>query len=89
MPTSKPPPDIIISLRRTIVPIVVGWIIAQLLRLGIDADASLLTPIFNELVIAVYYTLARLAESRWPGRTSILLGSLSQPHYSPSSQNEG
>ena len=79
--TASAPPDFVISLKRTIVPIIVGWILAQLLRLGIDIDATFLVPFFNELVIAIYYVLARIIEQRWPGVAIVLLGSSKQPQY--------
>lgn len=73
----------ILSLVRTYVPVAVGALAAWLLTLGIELDAEAqtgLTVALTGLVVAVYYTVARLLEKRWPV-FGILLGSTKQPEY--------
>lgn len=75
--------DAIVSLIRTYVPVAVGALIAWFLTLGLELDpeteAGLVTG-FTGLIIAVYYTLVRLLEQRWPW-VGALLGSTRQPQY--------
>lgn len=75
--------DAITGLIRTWTPTAVGAALAWLLTLGIELDptaqAGLITGL-TAVVIAVYYALARLLESRWPW-LGVLLGSTKQPTY--------
>lgn len=73
----------IISVIRTITPVIVGLIIASLakLGLGVDADASTaLTAGLDALFIAIYYAGARKLEDRWP-IFGLLLGAKASVNY--------
>lgn len=72
--------DLVLSIRRTIVPLIVGFILAQGARWGFDIPPSDLTGVIESLVTGVYYTLVRLAETYWP-QLGVLLGGRSQPEY--------
>lgn len=69
------------SLIRTYVPVAVGAFIAWLVTLGVTLDQTVeqgLTVFLTGLLIAVYYTVVRLLEKRWPA-LSFLLGSSTMP----------
>jgi len=75
--------DLIPSLVRTWVPVAVGGVISWLATQNLqvsggtqDALATLLTSV----VIALYYTVARVLEQKWPA-LGLLLGSTKQPAY--------
>lgn len=73
----------ILSLVRTYVPVAVGALAAWLLSLGVELNPEAqtgLTVFLTGLIIAAYYTLARLAERKWPS-LGFLLGSSKQPVY--------
>lgn len=73
--------DVILSLIRTYTPIVVGSLISWLITLGVELDPSVeagLVTALTALLIAVYYTIARLLEKKWPA-FSVLLGSKKMP----------
>ena len=74
------------SIVRTIVPIIVGYLAAALLRYGIGLDEAALaglTEFLGGLFAAVYYVLIRAVEQRWP-KIGVLLGWASTPDsYSP------
>ena len=75
--------DTVLSLIRTYVPVAVGSFISWLVTLGVvldpTAEAGLITALTG-LLIAVYYTVARLLEKKWPF-FGFLLGSKKQPEY--------
>ena len=74
------------SLIRTYVPIVVGALFAWFITLGVEIDDTLqsgLVTVLTGVLIAIYYTVVRLLEKRWPG-LSVLLGSTEIPaQYTP------
>jgi uncharacterized membrane protein (DUF441 family) len=76
--------DVLVSLVRTIVPAIVGTVLAWLASRGLDLTSysnavnAALVPLF----IALYYALVRLAERKWP-IAGILLGARRQPKYVP------
>ena len=74
------------SLIRTYVPIAVGALLSWLITLGVTLDPSVeagLVTALTGVLIAVYYTVVRLLEKRWPA-LSVLLGSRLVPaSYSP------
>lgn len=73
----------VLSLVRTYVPVAVGAFVAWLLTLGVELDPSAeagLVTAGTGLLIALYYTLARLLERRWPW-AGVLLGATTQPTY--------
>lgn len=77
---SDPKKDLEISLRRTLVPIVVGFLLAQAARVGLDLPADQLTGVVEALITGVYYSVLRIVELRVP-QVGILLGALQQPRY--------
>ena len=69
------------SIRRTVIPTVVGAIMAT--AAGPLLDEQLVTEAVVALFAALYYTAARLLEEagfRW---ASVLLGGGTAPHYEP------
>lgn len=72
--------DFVTSLIRTIVPIVVGFVITQAARIGIELDSVSVGMIVTSVVSGVYYTVARLLEKKNP-KAGLLLGKKSTPKY--------
>lgn len=64
---------------RTVVPMVVGLVIALALKQGIDLHGY--TPEITSAVSAVYYSLARAAEHYLSPKFGWLLGVASLPKY--------
>lgn len=73
-------PNLLISIRRTLVPLVVGFLLTQALRVGFDLPAEDLTGVVEALVTGVYYTTLRIAEQYLPA-LGLLLGARRQPSY--------
>ena len=73
-------PDLLLSLRRTLVPVAVGFLLAQAARVGLDLPADQLTGVVEALITGVYYSVLRIVELRVP-QVGILLGALQQPRY--------
>lgn len=75
--------NFVVSLIRTVVPVVVGSMIGFLVARGIDlpedAAASLNMGI-QALAIAGYYAGARFLETKWPA-FGYLLGTRAEPEY--------
>lgn len=69
---------------RTLAPILVGWLIG----LGVLPDdlSAMAVAGFDALIMAGYYTLARLAEKYVNPWFGVLLGVPSQPAYTPVSE---
>lgn len=72
--------DLLTSLRRTLVPVVVGYLLAQAARAGLNIPADQLTGVIEALVTGGYYAVVRVAEQRWPA-LGVLLGASKQPRY--------
>lgn len=70
--------DLLISLRRTLVPIIIGIISGSFLGPYIDPDA--LKSVISGVISGVYYSLLRLAETKIPS-VGFLLGARQQPVY--------
>lgn len=70
--------DLLVSLRRTLVPMIVGLVTGSFLAQFVD-QASL-ENVISGVVTAVYYLAVRLLESKVPG-FGVLLGSRKQPVY--------
>jgi hypothetical protein len=70
--------DVLQSLKRTLVPIIVGAVSASMI--GPYVDESALRDLLAGLIAGGYYTVLRLMEVRWP-QVGILLGSRRQPMY--------
>ena len=76
----------LVSLIRTWAPIWAGAVISYLIGLGVGLDTetqAAFVVAFTGLVQSVYYLVARWAEQRVPWLGAILLGSSSQPTYTP------
>lgn len=75
--------DVVPSLVRTWVPVVVGgfisWAATQSIQVSDQVQGALVT-VLTSAIIAVYYTVVRLLEQKWPFM-GLLLGSTSQPTY--------
>lgn len=65
---------------RTIVPMIVGWIVSVLTGWGLDADSATVTQLVVAIVGAVYYIIVRLLEKKFP-KLGWLLGSPKTPVY--------
>ena len=70
--------DLLVSLRRTLVPMVVGLVGGSFLAGFVDPEA--LEKVVTGAVTAVYYLVVRLLESKMPA-FGVLLGSRKQPVY--------
>lgn len=73
--------DIIISTIRTVVPALVGILIGQAARVGIDIDSQALTAVLTSVLVGVYYIVVRALGNKDP-RFEWLLGSPKTPTYS-------
>ena len=73
-------PNLLVSLRRTLVPVLVGFLLSQAARAGFDIPAEQLTGVLEALVTGSYYAVVRIAEQYAPA-LGILLGASKQPHY--------
>lgn len=76
--------ELVVSLIRTYVPLLVGsgliWLANQL---GIgDLDVTGAQSVAVSIVVGLYYLGARLLERRWP-EAGVLLGHRTQPTYGP------
>lgn len=74
--------DVVISMIRTAVPLVVGAILAWLAARGLDLGSAgtALIPVITAAITAAYYGVVRIAESRWPW-LGVLLGHTAKPSY--------
>lgn len=70
--------DLLISIRRTVVPIVVGAVTGSFLAPYVDPVQ--LTAVVSGIVSGLYYTVLRVAEAKHPG-LGALLGARKQPVY--------
>ena len=70
--------DLLVSSRRTLVPLIVGLVAGSFLGGYVNPDA--LDEVVTGAVTAVYYLIVRLLESKIPV-FGVLLGSRKQPVY--------
>lgn len=70
------------SLKRTLVPVIVGALLAAATRIGIDLPEEATAELVAAVYTAVYYAVLRWLEPRfdWAGT---LLGGKGQPSYEP------
>lgn len=68
------------SIVRTVVPYLVGFVVAQGAKRGLDIDAAEVTPIVTVVVGTVYYAVVRKIEETKPG-VGKLLGKAAEPVY--------
>lgn len=81
MPDSQ---NVVLSLVRTWVPIVVGSVVSWLAGLGLDVNTDAkgaMTVLMTAILIGLYYTVVRLLEKQFPW-IGVLLGVPAQPVYS-------
>ena len=71
------------SLIRTVVPLVVGWLIAQPVVAAAGVTEEQATTAVSALVTVVYYAAARAAEHYVSPKFGWLLGKASAPAYGP------
>jgi hypothetical protein len=72
------------SLIRTFVPVVVGVLLGQAARIGLDLPEGAVTEVVTVAVTTAYYWVARALERRWPAVGRWLLGAgvkVGQPRY--------
>lgn len=79
------PYDLLASLWRTVVPLIVGTVAAWLAHAGIGVDSAAATAWLTAAFSAAYYTLFRLLEAHLSARWGWLLGLARPPHYPDSS----
>jgi hypothetical protein len=71
----------LLSLVRTLAPILAGWLITQALRLGIHLDDTVLVSLLTSWFSAAYYVVLRWAELHVSDRFGWLLGYATPPQY--------
>jgi hypothetical protein len=72
--------NLLLSLRRTLVPIFVGYLLAQAVRYGFDIPQDALVGVVEALVTGLYYSVVRVIETIVPS-AGVLLGAQRQPRY--------
>jgi len=72
--------DYLVSLVRTAVPAVVGYLLSLLSGVGIDLDPGALSTVVTGLFVGGYYAVARFLESKVPA-LGWLLGYPAAPKY--------
>lgn len=70
--------DLLASLKRTLIPIVVGAVAASFLAGYVDPVA--LERVLSGIISAVYYIVVRFLETKYPS-VGVLLGEKAQPTY--------
>lgn len=70
--------DLLVSLKRTLIPIIVGLVAGSFLAGYVDPDA--LEKVVSGAISAVYYLIIRVLEQKIPS-FGLLLGSRKQPVY--------
>ena len=73
--------DYELSVRRTVVPAVVGIVLAQAARANLDLPADHVTGLIEAVFVTVYYSAVRLLE-RYVPEAGVFLGAFIQPRYS-------
>ncbi|GII84613.1 hypothetical protein Ssi03_26030 [Sphaerisporangium siamense] len=61
------------SILRTVVPVIVGVLLGQALKIGLTLPEGAVTEVVTVVVTTAYYTLARLVEKWQPALGSFLL----------------
>lgn len=78
--------DMLISMVRTIVPLIAGFILTLAARAGIDISGELATMFTYTIVTGVYYALIRILEVKFPW-FGILLGWKAEVKYADTSRS--
>ncbi|WP_406515587.1 hypothetical protein OH809_24985 [Streptomyces sp. NBC_00873] len=71
----------LLSLVRTLAPILAGWLITQALRLGVHLDGTVLVSLETSAFAGAYYLVFRWAELHLSPRFGWLLGYAQPPQY--------
>ena len=72
--------DYELSLRRTVVPVIVGLVLAQAARANLVLPAEHVQGVVEAVFIMAYYALVRAVE-RYVPEAGVLLGAFIQPRY--------
>jgi hypothetical protein len=72
--------DYELSVRRTVVPALVGIALAAAARANLDLPAEHVTGLIEAVFITVYYSTVRLVE-RYVPEAGVFLGAFIQPRY--------
>ena len=72
--------DYELSLRRTVVPVIVGLVLAQAARANMTLPAEHVQGVVEAVFIMGYYALVRAVE-RYVPEAGVLLGAFIQPRY--------
>ena len=72
------------SLIRTIVPLLVGTLVAWLATRGVNVDQALILPAADAIFTALYYGIVRFFETKFP-KAGWLLGVPGAPSYATGS----
>lgn len=75
--------DLLRALVRTLVPLLVGWLLSQPLIAGAGISDEQAATVVTALVQACYYIAARLLERAAPTAGGVLLGWVGAPTYEP------
>ena len=73
--------DLSVSVIRTIVPVIAGFIITQAVRLGVSLDTAAVTSIVTSVITAAYYGLFRTLEHYRGPLYGKFLGYSKAPQY--------
>lgn len=73
--------DVLVSLWRTAVPVIVGWVVALLARVYIDVDEQTLAQALVGAFTVLYYGLFRLLEAKVSPAFGWFLGLAKPPTY--------
>jgi uncharacterized membrane protein YfcA len=76
--TQEKKDNLLVSLKRTLIPIIVGAVAASFI--GPYIDQSTLRDFLAGLIAGLYYTVIRFVETKWP-EAGLLLGAKRQPVY--------
>ncbi|MGW3657193.1 hypothetical protein ACWD6R_16530 [Streptomyces sp. NPDC005151] len=71
----------LLSLVRTLAPILAGWLITQAVRLGVHLDGTVLVSLLASGFAGAYYLVFRWAELHISPRFGWLLGYAAPPKY--------
>jgi hypothetical protein len=72
--------DYELSVRRTVVPALVGIVLAAAARANLDLPAEHVTGLIEAVFITVYYATVRMVE-RYVPEAGVFLGAFVQPRY--------
>lgn len=72
--------DLLPSLLRTFVPVIVGFILGVVGSNAVGVTEESLTAAVSTAITIVYYLLVRLLEQKWP-KAGLLLGTAKKPVY--------